>query len=121
MAILLANGSMHLCDRQTYTTRWVSADGWHMAAGRFAVYSPCGKFLVTTDPDDSRSLAVWDVARREIIRLLRGHDRVVLGASMAEDGTLRSWGADGTIRTWDLLAGKEIRVLALEPPIRPTG
>ena len=117
LAVLLADGHLRLFNSHSLTPLWDLKTGWHTAAGRFIAFSPGGDMLVTTDPEDSRVLAVWNVATRTRLQRLSAHQKVILGAAFAADGTLRSWGADGTVRTWDLAAGAVTGVAALAPPL----
>ncbi len=49
------------------------------------------------------SIVLWDVARREPVRALRGHDHGVEALAVGDDGAwLASASLDGTVRTWDL-------------------
>jgi WD40 repeat protein len=121
LAVILANGNLHLFDGYTLAPLWDLATGWHTASGHFVAFSPSGDLLVTTDPQDCRVLAVWDVTAQVRLKRLAAHKRVILGAAFAADGTLRSWGADGTIRTWNLPAGEPTTVAALAPPLKTSG
>jgi WD40 repeat protein len=118
LAILRADGSLLLLDSRTAAVRWDEKAPHHCqtAAGRFAVFSPCGKLLVTAGQDSGSALTIWSVATGRRLMELRGHQKVVLGAAFAANGTLRSWGADGTIRAWDLGTGAATQVALLAPP-----
>jgi WD40 repeat protein len=121
LAIMLANGDLQLFDSFTGALRWKQQTerDCPTAAGRFTAFSPGGQLLVTAGRRRSDVLTVWNLATGEVERELRGHQRMVLGAAFAADGSLHSWGADGTVRRWDLGTGAATRVAALAPPIGP--
>lgn len=71
-------------------------------------------------PDDDRLAAanqdgvvrIWDVAGRNIVRRLRGHEGWTRGLAWSPSGRLIvSSGADGTFRIWDADKGREVRTL----------
>jgi WD40 repeat protein len=86
------------------------------AAGRVVAYSPCGKVLVTSSPDNMFTLAVWDAATGELHCELHGHRGAITGGAFAPSGTFYSWGTDGTIRTWDVRTGLARLVSVISAP-----
>lgn len=60
-----------------------------------------GRLLVSAG--DDRTLRVWDIARRETIRVLRGHAAKVMAITISADGHyVLSAGADEALFLWDL-------------------
>lgn len=121
LAILQSSGGLLLVDSHSGALGWgrETPRFCQTAAGRFIAFSPCGKLLVTAGQLRGDMLTVWDVATGEPVRDLLGHERVVLGARFAADGSLHSWGADGTIRSWDLRTGAAMHVAAIAPALGP--
>jgi WD40 repeat protein len=85
-------------------------DGRHDGTQAVAV-SPDRARIATAGAD--RAVRLWDLARREEVRVLRGHAEVVLDVAFSPDGKqLASAGADGSVRVWDLETGKPVRLLS---------
>ncbi|KST64926.1 serine/threonine-protein kinase [Mastigocoleus testarum] len=73
-------------------------------------FSPQGDKLASGS--DDKTIKVWDVANREIIRTIEGHSGWIWDVAFSPDGKiLASSGNDKTIKLWDLSTGKEIRTL----------
>jgi WD40 repeat protein len=121
LALLRGDDRLLLLDSRSLQPLWPD-DGRQLeirnTASRLTVFSPCGRYLITSGRDGGRAVLVWSVQSGDFLRELRGHENVVLGAAFAADGTLRSWGADGTIRVWDLHTGaaRQVAVLAMPAP-----
>jgi RNA polymerase sigma factor (sigma-70 family) len=73
-------------------------------------FSPDNRLLATGSYD--HTVRVWDVARRQVRFVLRGHTECVPGVAFSPDGrTLASASWDHTVRLWDLAAGEEKAIL----------
>jgi WD40 repeat protein len=68
--------------------------------GNAVAWSPDGKTLAGTS---SKTVRLWDVASRNQIRALEGHDSTVMAVAWSPDGkTLVSGSEDGMMRFWNL-------------------
>jgi len=118
LALMRGDDRLFLLDSRTLRPLW--HDGRQLSikntASRLVVFSPCGRYLVTSGREGGRAVLLWSVQTGDCLRDFRGHENVVLGAGFTADGTLRSWGADGTIRVWDLYTGGTRQVAALSVP-----
>src|SRR5262249_47299678 len=71
--------------------------------------SPDGKFLAA---GYDKSIAIWNLDRRERINALVGHADQVAGLAFSLDGQrLASASHDQTVRVWDFRAGTELNNL----------
>lgn len=69
-------------------------------------FSSDGRILAT---GGAREIAIWDVAKRSLLRTFKGHPGVV---AMAPGGRLLVSGAlDGTVRLWNPVTGQALAVL----------
>ena len=69
------------------------------------VISPNGQLLAGVRSDGK--IAIWDLQRREVIRLLAGHEQPILALAISPDNRiLISAGHDLSIRFWDLQVGR---------------
>ena len=66
--------------------------------GGRAGYAPARQALVASGSEDG-AIVLWDVASKEVLQRLEGHESVVLGVD-ARKGMLASGGLDGTVRIW---------------------
>lgn len=92
----------------------------HSAAARLALFSPCGKLLITPAQENMRTLAIWNAETGQRLGELVGHTKPVCGAMFADDGRLYSWGTDGTIRSWDVHQRTALDVISLSVPPQPS-
>jgi WD40 repeat protein len=74
-----------------------------------AVFSPDGRFLLTTADKDAN---LWDSRSGDLIAALRGHAARITSATFSADGTLLATASeDGTIRIWDTGANAPVMIL----------
>ena len=86
----------------TLAFRWVLA----------VAYSPDGKILASSGSSDG-TIQLWDVARGNHIRTLKGHTEAVTALAFAPDGkTLVSGSNDDTLRVWESPTGTPRQTLA---------
>ncbi len=80
-------------------------------------FSPDGKRLAAGGAD--YACTIWDVARKEIVRILRGSSYSLTALSFESSGKLLMSGSlDHLIRLWDVASGEEVRSFrAAEGPI----
>jgi eukaryotic-like serine/threonine-protein kinase len=98
----LAAGSMdhtiRLWDLEAGTNRVIDASGNGVTK---IVFFPDGKRFASSGFEPS--VRIWDFDTGKTLRILRGHDRMVVGASVAPDGKrIATASVDGKIRLWDL-------------------
>ena len=73
-------------------------------------FSPDGLLLATASQD--QTIRIWDVAKRQLLRQLAGHEAGVRAVAFSPDGKqLLSGSWDATARVWDVASGQELRVL----------
>src|SRR5206468_9674558 len=71
-----------------------------------AIFSPDGKWLVTTGVD--RMIAIRDPATGALRGVLRGHTNRVYRAAVSPDSkTLATVSSDGTVRIWSIERGEQ--------------
>jgi WD40 repeat protein len=84
--------------------------------GESMQFSPCAKFLVTTD---TRDLHVWELAVSRVRFVCRGHTKSVNGIVLSDDGKyIASASHDGTVRLWDSASGRELQRFTHAGPVR---
>src|SRR5437868_184657 len=68
--------------------------------------SPTERIAVT---GSSRgTVTVWDLARKQVLRILPGHDEAVNSVAFMADGRILASGSgDGVIKTWDTITWRE--------------
>lgn len=81
-------------------------------------FSPDGKLLASGDIGfenlDKYKIRIWDVAKAELVRVVRGNDRSVHTLVFLSQGdSLLSRGGDDYMRVWEVSSGEEIFSLHL--------
>jgi WD40 repeat protein len=80
--------------------------------GFTGLFSPDSRWFVTAKPDDGRALVVWDIASRQPLYQLEGHNAWVTSAVFTSDGKyLVSAAEDGELIAWDMGSGTLLRRL----------
>ena len=74
-----------------------------------------GRFAVSASSD--KSLKVWDLANKTVIRSLEGHSDAVETVIIADDGQIVSGSSDCTIRVWDWVNETPPQILSFCPKI----
>jgi WD40 repeat protein len=74
--------------------------------GFTGLFSPDSRWFVTAKPDDGRVLVVWDIATRQPVYQLAGHNAWITSAVFTSDGKyLVSAAEDGEVIAWDMTSG----------------
>jgi WD40 repeat protein len=114
-------GAIEVCRVRDGKSMWIqrSHGGETLpATHRASVYSGVlafsedGRYLATCAYEGEWVIAVWNVKSGDRLKSLRGHDKVVNGATFLRDGTLASWATDGTLRLWNVKRGAVRRILS---------
>jgi WD40 repeat protein len=117
LAVVQANGKTQLLAWPEATIIWERESyPRYAAATGMALFSPCGRYLITPGRRDPRKIAISSAATGAWVADLEGHERPVFGATFSRDGRLFSWGCDGTIRIWDLPTRSALNVISLVFP-----
>jgi glucose repression regulatory protein TUP1 len=79
-------------------------------------FSPDGKFLATGA--DDKQIRIWDIEKRQILRVFDGHAQEVYSLDFSPDGRrIVSGSADKTVRIWDMInADAPPKVLTINDP-----
>ena len=74
-----------------------------------AIFSPDGKYILSSDPIRDNVITLWDIATGKEIKLFEGHRGGVNSLAFTLDARhFLSNSYDGTTRLWDISTGKEI-------------
>ena len=83
----------------------------HKGRVKSVAFSPDGQLLVSGSTD--RTIKIWDLHKRQLIRNLTGHDASVVSVALSPDGEkIISSACERTIRIWNVDDGKCIQELA---------
>src|SRR5215216_1704770 len=112
LMLVVAATTTGLAALKSITEVWgekVMRDG-HTAAVRRAVFSPDGRFLVSTSED--HQVIVWDFMRRQRLKTLTDHTGSVLTVAFSPDGRWFATGSDDkTVIVWDAARLEKMFVL----------
>jgi hypothetical protein len=76
---------------------------------RVLAFAPDGRYLAA---GVTGQVQLWDVDKHELVRTIRGFERVLLTLAFAPDGGLLAGGTqDGQVWVWDANGGDEVRVI----------
>ena len=80
---------------------------------RTVCFSPDGRFLATGAED--RNIRIWDIAKKTILKTLKGHEQDIYSLDWSLDGrVIVSGSGDRTVRVWDAHTGHCIRTMTNE-------
>jgi WD40 repeat protein len=72
-------------------------------------FSPDGRYLAA---GSTGAVQIWDVDKSELVRTIRGFERVLLTLAFSPDGNLLAGGTqDGQVWVWDAGRGAEVQVI----------
>jgi hypothetical protein len=82
----------------------------HPGGAGLVAFSPDGKLLATTGPEDD--IKLWDLSTGKELRALAGHTGMIAGMAFdPNSGLLASASLDGTTRLWEVASGEQLATL----------
>jgi WD40 repeat protein len=93
-----------------YETATLRPSEQHTALVATLAFTPDGQTLISASED--RTLRVWDVATRQLKRVLTGHQGHITAVAINPEGTIcASASGDQTLRLWDIETGGCFHIL----------
>ena len=107
---------LELWDLETRKIRaTLSMNNW----GGWMSFSPDGATLAVSVGTKAGKVMLWDVATREVVTMLEGHQELIYGGDFSADGkTLATAGWDGTVRLWQIETGQLLMTLDSPPGLK---
>jgi WD40 repeat protein len=123
VVMVLNDGLLRICDVETgmivkemacpfeRDPRDMYQQLWNPVEFNTALYSPDGKYIVTTF-NWQKIVLIWDVELCQIVKILSGHDDIVNSACYSPDGKqIATSSNDKTVKLWDAETGLLLRTL----------
>lgn len=106
-----AEGAVEIWDVASGNRLYILEEEEHKGRVKSVAFSRDGQFLVSGSTD--KTIQIWDLRQRQLIRNLIGHDASVVSIALSPDGKkIVSSACEGTIRIWNIDDGKCIQELA---------
>ena len=104
-------GAVEIWDVVSGNCLYILEEEEHKGRVKSVDFSPDGQLLVSGSTD--KTIKIWDLRKRQLIRNLIGHDASVVSVAFSPDGEkIVSSACEGTIRIWNVDDGKCIQELA---------